>query len=100
MKRFWLWLTIFSWRRLHPGPTVKIPDGIPGLRSVEAQCSGYEPRKYKFGDWQECETDGHYLCLECCHKAPTATEPPATDLTGPGVGYIEGHFTGANWRLN
>jgi len=46
----------------------KEPDGIPFRRSPEAFCNGYEPRKKKPGDWDDCITDGHYLCVKCCHR--------------------------------
>ncbi len=67
-NNFWLWLIRFSYRRLfivtkHP------PDGVPTIRDWQALCNGYEPRKKRLQDWTGCETDGHYLCQECCHKA-------------------------------
>ena len=29
-----------------------------------------EPRPRRLGDFADCESDGHYLCAECCHKLP------------------------------
>ena len=44
------------------------PDGIPHRRDPDNPCPAYEPRDYRPGDWGDCETDGHYLCGECCHR--------------------------------
>ena len=40
---------------------VRIPDGIPGIRDVDAVCTMYDPGEAA-GD---CETDGHHLCSTC-----------------------------------
>ncbi|WP_438423108.1 hypothetical protein [Aquimarina macrocephali] len=64
---FWLWLGRLCFRKLSK-PKKVLPDGIPGRRSETALCTGYNPRKRKPGDYIECETDGHYLCDECCHN--------------------------------
>jgi len=53
----------------------KEPVGIPFRRDPESPCTGYEPRKKRLGDWDYCETDGHYLCQECCHKADVKEYP-------------------------
>lgn len=67
-QKFWLWVMRFAYRR-----TViitAVPDGVPTHRSMDAPCSGYMPRKATLQDWISCQTDGHYLCGECCHKEP------------------------------
>jgi hypothetical protein len=28
----------------------------------------YQARPRKLEDFADCETDGHYLCSECCHR--------------------------------
>ena len=46
------------------------PLGVPGNRDPDHPCPAFEPRPRKLGDWSDCESDGHYLCAECCHKLP------------------------------
>jgi hypothetical protein len=67
-QRFWLWLMRFAYHRA----TIlnRVPDGIPTVRSMQAPCPGYSPRRAIPTDWTDCETDGHYLCQECCHRRP------------------------------
>ncbi len=71
----WLWKAMvrFGYRRLVRRSCPE-PMGIPGRRDPLSPCKGYEPRKWRFGDWRHCDSDGHYLCQECCHlkkeKAP------------------------------
>lgn len=78
MRWFWLWLCRFSFRRLG-GPTRidEVPDGVPHIRDAKQQCRMYEPRYPHLQDWASCESDGHYLCKECCHlrKADDDPEP-------------------------
>lgn len=63
---FWRWLMRLSYRKLKGNQPI-LPTGIPGIRDVDAPCTGYAPRKRVMGDaLPECETDGHYLCKECC----------------------------------
>lgn len=69
MKWFWRWLTRFAYRRWAPDVGPK-PVGVPGNRDPDAPCDGYAPRRWRPGDFQNCQTDGHYLCRECCHMAP------------------------------
>lgn len=74
----WLRVARFFYRKACKPMRIE-PDGVPGRRSAEAPCSGYEPRKKQMGDWDDCETDGHYLCLGCCHREQdlaSGTEPP------------------------
>lgn len=68
MQKFWLWLMRFAYRRAVI--VTAVPDGVPTVRSMESPCPGYSPRKATLQDWQVCETDGHYLCKECCHRKP------------------------------
>ncbi len=62
-----------EWRRTVPIPWRalisevnggRIPDGEPGVRDVDAPCDVFEPGESGHGP---CETDGHYLCVECVH---------------------------------
>ena len=68
--KIWMALAGFCYRRAC-GVNKQEPDGIPGRRSPEAFCDGYEPRKKRLGDQDDCMTDGHYLCYKCCHRSET-----------------------------
>jgi hypothetical protein len=74
MKRFWVWLCRLAYRRATTGPSRKEPVGLPRRRDPENRCEAYEPRACEPGDWRDCDTDGHYLCEECCHRAPESEE--------------------------
>lgn len=44
------------------------PDGIAGIRDVDAECTAFAPAGVPFqrADGSgTCETDGHHLCVEC-----------------------------------
>lgn len=74
---FWSWLARTAYRRYMRNAKAHgtKPTGIPGNRDPEAPCTAFEPRARKQGDWGDCETDGHYLCDECCHRrAPEELE--------------------------
>lgn len=45
----------------------RIPDGEPGIRSVDAPCEVFDPVEGDPDGSGDCETDGHYLCMECKH---------------------------------
>ena len=81
----WMALAGFCYRRAC-GVNKQEPDGIPGRRSPEAFCDGYEPRKKRQGDWDDCMTDGHYLCYKCCHRSET--KPLENDIET----YTEAHI--------
>ena len=67
---FWKAVALFAYRRWAI-PGEKKPVGIPGNRDPENPCSAYEPiPRHKEPAWDDCQTDGHYLCAECCHRAP------------------------------
>ena len=68
--KLWMTLAGFFYRRAYRANTQE-PDGVPGRRSPDAPCNAYEPRKKRLGDWDDCMTDGHYLCHECCHRSET-----------------------------
>ena len=68
--KLWMGIACFAFRRAVKA-NGKEPDGIPFRRSPEVFCDGYEPRKKKPGDWDDCMTDGHSLCWNCCHKSET-----------------------------
>lgn len=71
-KRMALWLWRLALRLLKP--TKEKPVGIPYQRDPDSPCDFYEPSKrgqWTFGD---CETDGHYLCGNCCHRHEAAKE--------------------------
>lgn len=48
----------------------RLPDGMRGIRDVDAPCDVFEPAgepgEYANGTG-ECLTDGHYMCVECVH---------------------------------
>jgi hypothetical protein len=60
--------------------SVRLPDGLAGIRDVDAPCDGFEPGT-PAGTY--CGTDGHYLCRECVH----APEQDPYDET-PEIEYI------------
>lgn len=66
---FWAWLARFAYRRWAK-PVEKMPMGIPGNRDPDAPCAAFAPRPKRSNDFGDCQTDGHYLCGECCHKVP------------------------------
>lgn len=72
--KMYMWLIRFAYRHLRVAqPT--LPTGIPGIRDPEAPCTGYAPRKRNAGDaLPTCETDGHFLCKECCFRNPNPSE--------------------------
>lgn len=70
---FWSWLFRLAYRRMAKGQSVK-PVGIPGNRDPSAPCTAFDPRPWLQNDWNDCQTDGHYLCDECAHRAPRKTE--------------------------
>jgi hypothetical protein len=71
MKRFWLWLARFAYRRCAV-PVKRAPVGLPLMRDPDARCNSYEPRLWQMGDFRDCQSDGHYLCRECCHLDPAS----------------------------
>lgn len=70
--RFWLAVLRFAYRRLRE-PVTRLPDGVPGIRDVDAPCSAYSPRVRERYE-AECRGDGHYLCAECALLAPPGDE--------------------------
>jgi hypothetical protein len=71
IRAFWKFVCLFAWRRwVRPGD--RKPAGVPGNRDPENPCDFYEPRKKRLNDWDDCLTDGHYLCRECVHQSPGA----------------------------
>lgn len=71
MRRlFWIWLCRLAYRKASKSPGYgREPVGVPLRRDPSNPCPAYEPRPHRPGDWNDCETDGHYLCSECCHRA-------------------------------
>lgn len=65
------WLLIWIYRQLVKSVKAsgKRPVGIPLERDPDAPCEFYEPVK-RFGQYRfnDCETDGHYLCDKCIHN--------------------------------
>lgn len=49
----------------------RIPDGTPGIRDVDAPCDVFEPGMPGGG---RCDTDGHYICVECVNMSENAVE--------------------------
>jgi hypothetical protein len=52
------------------GKRVRLPDGTPGVRDVDAPCQDYDPGKANLMQSPNCESDGHYLCRGCRWHAP------------------------------
>ena len=71
IQALWKQVALFAYRRWASGSPVK-PVGVPGNRDPEAPCTAFAPRPRHWNDWGRCETDGHYLCAECCHKVNPA----------------------------
>jgi hypothetical protein len=65
VKRLWVWLCRFAYRRAITGRS-RTPVGLPGNRDPEFRCLQYDPRR-KRGEHGDCDTDGHYLCVGCTH---------------------------------
>lgn len=67
-------IALFLWRiavRLIEPQRGKVV-GLPYNRDPEHPCEYYEPGprgQYAFDD---CETDGHYLCKKCIHRVKEA----------------------------
>jgi hypothetical protein len=75
MKRFWKWLAMVAYRQWSKGqPDRRMPDGVPGNRDPDNPCTAYAPRSWQMQDWRDCQTDGHYLCRGCCHRAKEVDE--------------------------
>ncbi len=64
MQRFWLWLIHFAYRRIAM-PFEGIPTGLPLMRDPSSPCEHYSPRPRNRRGFSDCETDGHYLCINC-----------------------------------
>lgn len=47
-----------------------IPDGVPGIRSVDHPCSAFTPGVPR----GTCDSDGHYICQECKHLSYFKTD--------------------------
>lgn len=63
---FYKSILLWAYRKIATPSKVK-PVGIPHNRDPDAPCIAYEPRNSFHLDWKDCDTDGHYLCTECCH---------------------------------
>jgi hypothetical protein len=94
-RRFWKWLTLFSYRRWARDPEGRKPVGVPHNRDPEHPCESYAPRKRVAGDWS-CQGDGHYLCEGCRHfvkcSCPTTCPCPLNTL-GPKDPHCPIHMT-------
>lgn len=63
-------ITMFWWKismRLIKHNKEK-PMGIPYQRDPDNPCEFYEPNSRGRYNFDDCESDGHYLCKKCCHK--------------------------------
>jgi hypothetical protein len=71
-RRFWLAVLRFAFRRIND-PIRYMPVGIPAIRDPDNRCGGYDPLPrssvpdHPMLGWGDCQTDGHYLCEDCCH---------------------------------
>lgn len=69
ITRILKWATMFFWRQYMKRIPVPHPDGIPYERDPGAPCEFYEPLKTPHRWYfEDCETDGHYLCQKCIHN--------------------------------
>lgn len=67
-------ITMFFWRKYMKRVPIPHPHGIPYERDPEATCEFYEPFKRSKWYFQDCETDGHYLCGKCIHNVKNAKQ--------------------------
>lgn len=72
------WVTFFFWRQYMKRVPVPHPPGIPYERDPDAKCEFYEPFKRRKWYFDDCETDGHYLCAKCIHNAKHKNPDHAT----------------------
>lgn len=57
-----------AWRSLVASLGGRIPDGTDGIRDVDAPCEAFKPAGAPYERAKgtgSCETDGHYICVEC-----------------------------------
>ena len=73
MREFWKQVALFAYRRWARSEGRK-PVGVPGNRDPDDPCPFYAPRLRRMGDWNDCRTDGHYLCRRCCHMLDLAQD--------------------------
>lgn len=80
---FWLWLCRYSYKQMTTGIVFnKEPAGIPGRRDPDSLCDAYAPRAKNKGEWDGCQTDGHYLCRECALMDEDKLKSPDWKNTG------------------
>ncbi len=72
-RDLWKVIALFAYRRWAI-PGQKKPVGVPGNRDPDSPCTAYEPTKPSLDAWGDCQTDGHYLCKECCHRMTSLDE--------------------------
>ena len=87
MKWLWQRLMLFSYRRWAES-SAEPPTGVPRMRDPDSRCTAFAPRPRKWNDWGKCQTDGHYLCGDCCHQA----QPESELITLAGVYKISASF--------
>ncbi|MDB5294397.1 MAG: hypothetical protein JWO31_380 [Phycisphaerales bacterium] len=77
----WLRVCRFAYRRLMAGdPTRRAPVGLPQMRDPDHRCHAFAPRPWQPGDFRDCQSDGHYLCVECCHLDPQSDRATGGDF--------------------
>ena len=64
-----------GWAELEAAVNGRTTVGQIGVRDPESPCESYRPRpgarpfahvsEADVGPWNKCETDGHYMCVEC-----------------------------------
>lgn len=86
-RDFWKAVALFAYRRWAV-PGEKKPVGVPGNRDPDAPCSAYEPIRRSKTTWADCQTDGHYLCDECCHRAEEQEFEPHPDDFDPDANFV------------
>jgi hypothetical protein len=83
-KTMWKFIALFAYRRwARRDPDTLKPTGVPGNRDPEQPCTAYSPRPYELGDWNDCESDGHYLCRECAHLTRESEYHEFREVTPP-----------------
>lgn len=85
--RAWRAIAMFAYRRWRRYGPSGIPVGVPFNRDPDNVCRVYEPGEARDDDWVKCQTDGHYLCEECCHREPPEAlgAPQAEDMEIPNA---------------
>lgn len=84
-----------TWRALLAELNGRPLDGTLGIRDVDAPCYEFEPygqpNEHSPGEGA-CETDGHYLCVECKHISLRAVRRRTDRCEDCGMGLGAGEI--------